>query len=113
MILYINLNVELDFLGLDYFFSHGVVISSMPFIFSGKQAQRIKDVDVFGYFLQFDTCPFENLRHCYNHSGYWMPYSMHMDMENILYLPYSVYMEMENILFSFFLENKLEIIFFI
>ena len=57
MIPYINLNVELDFLGLDYFFSHGVVISYMPssfflfFFFLGKQAQRIKDADVVGYFI--------------------------------------------------------------
>lgn len=48
---------------------HGVVISCMPLIFSGKLAQRIKDVDVVGYFLQFDTCQYENLKHCYNHSG--------------------------------------------
>lgn len=92
---------------------HGVVISCMPLIFSGKLAQRIKDVDVVGYFLQFDTCQYENLKHCYNHSGYWMPYRMHTGMENILYLPYSMYMEMENILFFFSLENELEIIFFI
>ena len=50
--------LSFDFLGLDYFFSHGVVIPYMPsfffflfFFFLGKQAQRIKDADVVGYFI--------------------------------------------------------------
>ena len=103
MIPYINLNVELDFLGLDYFFSHGVVISYMPFFFffsfflenKHKESKMRMWLDI-SYFLQFDTCLYENLKHCYNHSRYWMPYSM--------------YMEMRNILVFFSLENKLEII---